>query len=220
MLLPDGRLAFFTFNGEAVTTGFARKELGCRFGQQFYNQNPVLWFLCTCEKCWLPITDPDYMLPPGKDITLVALPPNHQDAVGLKSMTDNLITLHKKESAAVVTKQQPKEPAGPPPGYKVKEVQQPAGPPPGWTESARRPTAPTGPPPKKMPKGRGRGRGKSVPPSEKETREPMLRPKTPTRCTKQIRLPRRVTLRPRCLLVMVPRWTSQRTLVRPRFMWR
>ena len=134
VLLPAGRLAFFTFNGETVTTGFARKELGRRFGQQFYNQNPVLWFLCTCEKCWLPISDPDFMLPPGKDITLVALPPNHQDAVGLKperSMTDNLITLHKKESGAVVTKQQFKEPAGPPPGYKVKEVQQPAGPPAG-----------------------------------------------------------------------------------------
>ena len=39
VLLPDGRLAFFTFNGEAVSTGFARKELGRRFGQQFYNQN-------------------------------------------------------------------------------------------------------------------------------------------------------------------------------------
>ena len=42
ILLPDGRLAFFTFNGETVTAGFARKELVRRFGQQFYNQNPVL----------------------------------------------------------------------------------------------------------------------------------------------------------------------------------
>ena len=77
-----------------------------------------------------------------------------------------------------MTKQQPKEPAGPPPGYKVKEVQQPAGPPPGWTDSAIRPTALAGPPPKKMPKGRGRGRGKSAPPPKTETGEPMLRPKS------------------------------------------
>ena len=44
-LLPDGRLAFFTFNGESVTAGFARKELARRFGQQFYSQNPVLCVL-------------------------------------------------------------------------------------------------------------------------------------------------------------------------------
>ena len=41
-LLPDGRLAFFTFNGESVTAGFARKELARRFGQQFLQSESCL----------------------------------------------------------------------------------------------------------------------------------------------------------------------------------